>query len=179
VDEEIWKDTGIEGYQISSFGNLRSCKRSKDIFIPKKAAIRGTKSQPRAWFHVKMHEKDINISISRLVWTIFMGTIPEELWVDHINRNPLDNRLCNLRLVIPSQNNHNSKIPKKYTNPHRGVYFCNTKKRWRVTLSVNSKRRHLGYFKDKEKAINRYVSESDKLVGEFKGEMQNVSMRKS
>ena len=48
--------------------------------------------------------------------------------VDHINRNKLDNRKSNLRIVTQKENVRNSD---RYDN-YKGYYFDNTKKRWTV-----------------------------------------------
>ena len=42
--------------------------------------------------------------IHRLVYETYMGAIPENLEVDHIDENPHNNHLENLRLVTPKQN---------------------------------------------------------------------------
>jgi hypothetical protein len=41
--------------------------------------------------------------------------------VDHINRNTLDNRRCNLRIVTPSQNRMNSKVRSDSATGFKGV----------------------------------------------------------
>lgn len=42
--------------------------------------------------------------VHRLVYQTFVGPIPPELEINHINGNKHDNRLANLELVTPSQN---------------------------------------------------------------------------
>lgn len=44
------------------------------------------------------------VSMHRMI----MGEPPSSLWVDHINRNTLDNRRCNLRVCSPRENRLNS-----------------------------------------------------------------------
>jgi hypothetical protein len=50
--------------------------------------------------------------------------------VDHINRNPLDNRRENLRVVGYCTNNHNKTIGSNNTSGYKGVYFHNQHNKW-------------------------------------------------
>jgi len=56
---------------------------------------------------LKTGKKNQYVSLSRYIMHAGKGEV-----VDHINRNPLDNRRCNLRIVNARQNMLNRKIKK-------------------------------------------------------------------
>ena len=81
----------------------------------------------------------------RLIWLMINNEWPE--LIDHINRNPLDNRLSNLRVVDKSINGLNT--DRGVTN--RG--FGN--KPWRVVFNVREEVRIDETFATEEEAIRR------------------------
>lgn len=76
-----------------------------------------------------------------------------DLDVDHINRNRLDCRKANLRLVNRSQNNYNSKLRWDNSSGIKGVVWHKLNKRWQAQIQVKGKNIYLGAFIAKQDAI--------------------------
>lgn len=101
----------------------------------------------------------------RLAWLYVHGEMPE--CIDHINGNPSDNRICNLRPANQLTNTYNSKIRKDNTSGVKGVNWNAQWKKWAARISINGYRKFLGYFDDLELA-ELVASESRlKYHGEF------------
>lgn len=75
---------------------------------------------------------------------------PDNSVVDHINRNTLDNRKCNLRTVSQRDNCQNN------GNKHgqAGVGFHKASNKWRAYYHIGDKQISLGYYNTREEAIN-------------------------
>lgn len=102
------------------------------------------------------------IRMHRLIMSAKKGQI-----VDHINRNGLDNRKCNLRLCSIAENSRNKKKPKTNTSGYKGVSFKKSHNKWQATIKVNKKIKHLGYFDNPKKAYHAYCKAAKKYHGEF------------
>ena len=91
-------------------------------------------------------------------------------YVDHINRDCLDNRRENLREATKAQNAYNSPGPQRGTSRFKGVsWFPHDKRRrrWRAVIVKDGKQHHLGYFKTEEDAAQAWNEAARKLHGEF------------
>lgn len=68
--------------------------------------------------------------------------------IDHINRNPLDNRRGNLRFCSRSENNHNRGVNKNNKSGYTGVYWHKGAKKWLAQIMLDRKRINIGLFDD-------------------------------
>lgn len=70
---------------------------------------------------------------------------PDHLEIDHINRDGLDNRRENLRIVTHQQNQNN--LPdQKHSSKYRYVTKSKTRGRWHVYITHNGKTKNVGSF---------------------------------
>lgn len=86
--------------------------------------------------------------------------------VDHVNRDSLDNRRCNLRIATRRQNNANA-VRKIHTSRFKGVSWQTERQCWACSGSINNKRLHLGRFQNEEDCARAYDSWASKHYGEF------------
>ena len=87
----------------------------------------------------------------RLAWLYVYGVWPKE--IDHINHNPSDNRIANLRDVTHIENTRNQSFRCTNTSGVCGVSWRDDKRKWRSYINVNSKQKGLGHYADKFEAI--------------------------
>jgi len=98
-------------------------------------------------------------------------------WVDHKNRNPLDNRRENLRFCTISQNNSNKQSEKNSTSKYLGVSLACIKRTtsnktyinyyWAASIGVNGVAKQLGKFKTELEAAIIYNIAARKYHREF------------
>lgn len=107
-----------------------------------------------------------NYPAHRIIFKLMTGRDPIGL-IDHINRDPTDNRWNNLREATTSQNNINSKVYSTSTTRVKGVTFCKDKGKYKVRIMHNGASIHLGYFDSVTDAANAYSAKARELFGEY------------
>lgn len=75
-----------------------------------------------------------------------------KLETDHINRDRLDNRRSKLRAVTHAVNMQNKKPYRGSSSKYRGVSWCKRSRKWAVTVRIDKKLHHFGYFLSEEAA---------------------------
>jgi hypothetical protein len=100
--------------------------------------------------HIKLHR-------------VLLAPIPAGMEVDHINRDRLDNRRANLRLVTRSQNTQNSLTHAR--SGYRGVHQKGS--HWRACVNTHRHNQHLGMYNTPEeaaRAVDRFNIEHGSLA---------------
>jgi hypothetical protein len=102
----------------------------------------------------------------RLAWLYVHGVMPEEE-IDHINMDPSDNRLANLRVATRSQNEQNKNNPAHNTSGRRGVVWCASRGKWQAQIMLGGKTHFLGRFDDKDDAFRARRQAESVMFGDF------------
>jgi hypothetical protein len=74
------------------------------------------------------------------------------LQVDHVNRDRLDNRRCNLRVVMPRHQGHNIMRHGNFTSQFRGVAWDQKSGRWESYVHVRGRKFSAGRFDSEREA---------------------------
>jgi len=88
----------------------------------------------------------------RIAYAMVVGD-PGDFEIDHINGDRSDNRISNLRAVNSADNKRNSCTPKHNKSGYVGVSFRKCKQKWRASITINNRSKHLGYFDCIEQAL--------------------------
>jgi hypothetical protein len=111
------------------------------------------------WMQVISFE-GIQYPAHRIIWLIMTGDDPAPFTIDHIDRNPFNNKWENLRLAdLKLQAQNREWIA---TKGHKGIAFHKATQKWQVRVREGNKRIYLGVYKTKEEAIKR-LKEYEKI----------------
>lgn len=98
----------------------------------------------------------------RMAWLYTYGQWPDGQ-IDHINRTKDDNRIENLRVVTPKQNNENRGLPIKNTSGYNGVRWSARSDKWIAEIGHFGRTVYLGQFSNKDLAIAARLSAESRL----------------
>jgi hypothetical protein len=118
----------------------------------KVGSVAGCK-KPTGYIHISIHGK--RFQAHRLAWLYMNGKFPDGV-VDHINGDPSDNRISNLRDCTRWENLLNQKLHSNNTSGVRGVCWHKASNRWVANAQVNGEMIYLGLFNTKEDAADAY-----------------------
>lgn len=97
----------------------------------------------------------------RLAWLLTYGSLPTGV-IDHVNGDPHDNRLANLRALSHAENIQNQRRARK-GNGSGTLGVCREGKRWRARIWVGGQQHGLGTYDSAEQAHEAYVAAKRQL----------------
>lgn len=154
-------------YQINKLGEIKSKirngTRNKEIIIKPKIKF------GYLTIGLRKNGKQKFYRIHRLLALQFIPNPNNYDFVDHFDRNPLNNNLENLRWITHSGNmrNRDMKKNKNCSSKYKGVSWCKSDKRWRAIICIGGKNKYLGEFKSEEEAYECYKKKYDELMSVF------------
>jgi hypothetical protein len=101
----------------------------------------------------------------RVIWALVHGEWPEH-FIDHIDGDPTNNKIENLRPVSNSENSANRKKVTSNTG-FKGVHKLKNKDKYLVTIEKNYKQYNLGRYDTPEEAHAVYCAKAKELFGEY------------
>ena len=158
-NEQWCKVAGFNNYIVSTLGRVINT---------------ATGDSPCVWRHplgyamvrLREGEKDVLYEVHRLIAFTFIENVNDCLCVDHINNNPWDNRVVNLRWCTQQQNSQNrTKTKSKTSSNFKGVVRSGNK--WKAQIGHQGQIIYLGYFKTEFEAGRVYNEKARELFGEY------------
>jgi hypothetical protein len=164
----IWRPVpSRDGWlDASSLGEVRSwkVKGGRSGRRADEPTVLGGGVNAKGYRYIRDRLDGVNKSrlVSRLVTEAFYGA--SDLEVDHIDGDPLNNRVENLRYVTGSENCRDRK------RPPRGVYIDKRNGSIYSRIQVNGRKINLGTFKTEEEAAAAFLAKYQEIYGCAHGE---------
>lgn len=102
----------------------------------------------------KNNGKQLTCKGHRFAYYSFYGYIDDNLVIDHIDRNPLNNKIDNLRLVSVKVN--------QFNRNDRGYTLHKKTNKYQSKIKLNGKSYHIGLYDTKDEAHLAYLEAKQK-----------------
>lgn len=93
----------------------------------------------------------------RLAWLMTHAVWPSDQ-LDHINGDPSDNRLVNLRECNTAENQQNQGLHRDNTSGFTGVTWHASRGRWQAQIKAHGRNLYLGLHESPEQAYEAYLA---------------------
>jgi hypothetical protein len=118
------------------------------------------------WHLLKMHNKPIGYAVSNVRMHRLIIDVPHDMYVDHINGDPLDNRRCNLRICTNSQNQQNT-ASRGGSSKYKGVSFNKKSGKWKAAFLFEGRHYYCGLWDCEDKAARAVDKKRGEVCGTF------------
>lgn len=153
-------------YEVSNLGRVRSNKYRNDK--SRTEELKGSVSK-EGYRSVCLTRSGVpgTFRVSQLVFKAFHGEIAEGQQIDHINRDPTDDRAENLRAVTLKENARNQGKKTKSSSKFKGVSWHKRDKVWTAQIRVEGRLMALGYYDDEYEAARAYDKKVKEVFSTF------------
>ena len=161
LNVEVWKSIdGYDNYAISTFGRVKNVKTGK---------ILKAKLGKRGYFIVNLCEDNVRKThqVHRLVCCTFIDNPNDKKYVDHIDNNPQNNHISNLRFATANENQHNRKLNSNNTSGIKGINWHKANEKWRAQIRIDGIKIHIGYYDNLEDAKIARVNRANQAFGVY------------
>lgn len=139
--EFLWRERGVEYFRAPQFQKIWNAK-----FANKPAGC----WRSDGYRVIRLHDR--LYLAHRLAWVLHYGEWPDQV-IDHIDGNPANNTICNLRAVDRTGNNLNSAMKGNNSSGRTGVWWNGKNQCWIAEIKYRGRKIHLGCFKDFKDAV--------------------------
>jgi hypothetical protein len=139
-------------YDPSSPSGLRWIKNNNNCI--KSGRVAGYKN-PRGYWSVRLSGHFF--LAHHLVMILNESPPVENMQIDHIDRNPSNNRFENLRWVYSSDNNKNRCNNRQILSKYPYLQWTKRNRKWKSTVWYEGKTVHVGYFKEESEGYKAAV----------------------
>ena len=130
--------------------------------------VAGTKDKEGYWnVGIKLNTKTELFRVHRIIYFLKTKQNIDDFFIDHIDGNPTNNKISNLRCATNQQNCCNKKKTKKYTSKYKGVSWDKKEKKWRAQICFNYQKNCLGFFEFESDAALAYDKAAKKHHNSF------------
>jgi hypothetical protein len=113
-------------------------------------------------------------TIHKLVANAFLKNPNKKRCVDHINGIRSDNRLINLRFATHAENGMNQGLSTRNNTGCKGVHFDQHANKYRASITINNKTKHIGLFGTLEEAKQARKKVANETFGEYTNAIEKI-----
>ncbi len=160
INEEWRSIDEYINYQVSNIGRVRNANTGR-ILKPK--------IMKNGYHMIGLYKdgKQKYFLIHRLVAQEFIDNSNNKLCVDHIDNDPSNNCINNLRWCSKKENAGNSLKQQNTSSKFKGVYWFKRDQNWKAHIRIDGKLKHLGLFENEEDAAQAYNEAAKQYFQEY------------
>jgi len=146
-------------YAVSNHGRVQNVKTGR--------ILKGGKTRGYLTVVLCSVNGNMTCTVHRLVAQHFLPNPDNKREVDHVDGNPMNNYLSNLRWATRGENQRNCKSRSGSSSKYLGITWHKRDNKWQAQIKIEGKRKHLGYFTDEVEAAKVYDAAAREHNGEF------------